>query len=85
MSASQRSLEMGLNPTPLPLTQLHCTQTLVHVREYVHLMCALAPNTFATPLNETIAILCHLHSLADVDLLSFVNDFHQEMDLVLNK
>jgi hypothetical protein len=33
--ASQRSPKMQLNPTPPPSTQLHHTQALVHVGEYV--------------------------------------------------
>jgi hypothetical protein len=45
----------------------------------------LAPNTFATPSTKTILAFCHFHPLAEVDLAFFVNDFHLEMDHVLDK
>jgi hypothetical protein len=45
----------------------------------------LAANTLAAPLVETIADLCHLHPLDEVDLAPFVNDFHLEMDFVLDR
>ncbi len=48
-------------------------------------MCTLAHNTHAAPSIETITALWHLHPLAVVDLLPFVDDFHQEMNLVLNR
>ncbi len=52
---------------------------------YVRIMCTLAPSTFVAPLVETIADLRHFHPLAEVDLSFFVNDFHLEMDFVLNR
>ncbi len=48
-------------------------------------MCALAPNTFVAPSTKTIVTLCHLHPLAKVDLPPFVNNFHPETNLVLEK
>ncbi len=83
--ASQRSLEITLDPTPLPLTRLCCAWALAHVGEYVQVVCALAPNTFATPLAKTIVALRHLHPLAKVDLPPFVDDFHLETNLVLDR
>ncbi len=41
---SQRSLEMALDHPPPPATQLCCAWALAHVREYVHVVHALAPN-----------------------------------------
>jgi hypothetical protein len=35
--------------------------------------------------SKPIATLCHFHPLVKVDLLPFVNDFHLEMDLVLDR
>jgi hypothetical protein len=40
---------------------------------------ALAPSA------ETITALHHFHPLAEIDLPLFVNDFHPEMNLVLDK
>ncbi len=74
--ASQRSLEMAPHLTPPPLARLHCTWTLVHVKEYVYVVHALAPNTLATPLVETITTLHHFHPLAKVKLPPFIEDFH---------
>jgi hypothetical protein len=37
------------------------------------------------PLVETIANLCHLHPLAEVDLPLFANDFHLEINFVLDR
>jgi len=76
---------MALDPIPPPLARLYCARTLVHVKEYARVVRVLAPNTFTTPLVETITAFCHLHPLVEVDLPPFVNDFHLEMDFVLNK
>jgi hypothetical protein len=43
----------------------------------------LVPNTPRAPLVETIAALCHLHRLAEVDFPLFVNDFHLKITFVL--
>jgi hypothetical protein len=75
---SQRSPNMAPDPTPLPSTQLCRTWGLIHVEEYARTVCALAP------LVETIATFQHLHPLAKVDLPPFVDDFHLEIDLVLD-
>jgi hypothetical protein len=83
--ASQRSLEMAPDPTPLPSTQLHRVQALVHVGEYVRTMCALAPNTLIAPSTETIVAFRHLHPLVEVDLPPFVNNFHPKTNLVLDR
>jgi hypothetical protein len=48
-------------------------------------MCVLAPTTHVAPLVKTIASLHHLHPLVEVDLPWFVDDFHPEMDLVLDR
>jgi hypothetical protein len=76
---------MAPDPNPPPSTQLRCAQALVHVREYVRTVCALAFGTLTTPLVKTIVAFRHLHPLVEVDFLHFVNDFHPEMDLVLDK
>ncbi len=76
---------MALDTTPLPLTWLRYTWALVHVGDYVQIMCALAPNTLATPLTKTIVAFCHLHPLAKVDLHPFVDNFHLETNLILDR
>jgi hypothetical protein len=48
-------------------------------------MHALAPNILTTPSTETIVAFCHLHPLAKVDFPPFVDDFHLNMDLVLDR
>jgi hypothetical protein len=67
---------MALDPASLPLARLHCTQTFIHVREYVHLLCVLAPNILTTQLVETIMVFHHFHPLAKVDFPPFVDDIH---------
>jgi hypothetical protein len=46
---------------------------------------ALAPNTLVTPLAKTITTFHHLHPLVEVDFPPFVDHFHLEMDLILDK
>jgi hypothetical protein len=41
-------------------------------------------NKPATPSNETTKVLCFLHPLIEVDLAPFVNDFHHEIEVILN-
>jgi hypothetical protein len=48
-------------------------------------MCALVPNILVAPLAKTITTFRHLHPLAKIDLPPFVEDFHLEMDLILDK
>jgi hypothetical protein len=76
---------MTLDIIPLPLARLCCAWAFVHVGEYVQAMCALAPKTLATPLAKTIVALRHLHPLAKVDLPPFVDDFHPNTNLVLDR
>ncbi len=76
---------MTLDPIPPPLAWLCHIQTFVHVGDYIQAMHTLAPNTPTTPSAETIMTLCHLHPLVEVDLPPFVEDFHPEMDLVLDR
>ncbi len=45
----------------------------------------MAPNTLATPSGKTITTPHHLHPLVEVDFPPFVDDFHLEMDLALDK
>jgi hypothetical protein len=52
---------MALNLIPPPLTQLHCTWALAHVREYVYVMHASAFNILMASSVETITTLCHFH------------------------
>ncbi len=68
------------------LHQHNCiTHNNTHVKNYVQTLHALAPNTLPTPLAKTITTLHHLHPLVEVDFPPFVNDFHLEMDLALDK
>jgi hypothetical protein len=48
-------------------------------------MHALAFNIFMAPLVETITTLCHFYALVKVNLPLFINDFHLEMDFILDK
>jgi hypothetical protein len=48
-------------------------------------MHALALSTLVVPLVETIIALCHFHPLVKVNLPLFIDDFHPEMDFVLDK
>jgi hypothetical protein len=41
-------------------------------------------STLATPFDETIGVLCFFHSLFEVDFPFFVDDFHLEMEIILN-
>jgi hypothetical protein len=82
---SQRSSKMTLDLISPPLKQLHRTWAFVHVGEYVRILCALAPNTPTAPSFETIVALCHLHRLAKVDLPLFVDNFHPEVNLILDR
>jgi hypothetical protein len=54
-------------------------------REYVQTICALTPNTLTTPSNETTGIFYLPHPFVKVDLLPFVNDFHLEMEVTLDR
>ncbi len=53
--------------------------------EYVQIVCALAPNIPTAPLVESVATFHHFHLLVKDYFPPFVNDFHLEMDLVLDK
>jgi hypothetical protein len=57
---------------------------LVHVGEYAQTMRALALSIHVAPLVKTIATFCHLHPLTEVDLPPFVDDFHPNIDIVLD-
>jgi hypothetical protein len=83
--AFHKRLELILNPTPPPSAQLCRTWALVHVEEYVLIVHALAPNTHVAPSDETMGILYFLHPTAEVDLPPFMNDFHLEMKVILNR
>ncbi len=58
---------------------------LAHVREYAWIVCALAPNTPIAPSDETMGVLRLLHSLVEVDLPPFVNDFHHKIEVNLDQ
>jgi hypothetical protein len=64
---------------------VHCAWALAHVGEYAQAMHALPPSTLVAPSIKTIATLRHFHPLADVDLPPFVDDFHPNTDLVLDR
>jgi hypothetical protein len=84
--ASQRSLEMTLDPTPLPLAWLFHTRTLAHVGVCLSSVCigALAPWHSCNPFKWNHCNPSPFHPLAEVDLPPFVNDFHLKMNLVLD-
>jgi hypothetical protein len=82
---SQRISKMALDPTPPPLTQLHCMRTLAHVREYARTMCALAPNTLVAPLVKTIATLHYLHPLPGLTSPFLLTIFIQRQIFVLDR
>ncbi len=48
-------------------------------------MRAFAPNSFVAPLAKTIATFHHFHPLVEVDFPPFVNDFHLEIDCILDR
>jgi hypothetical protein len=75
--------ESTLDSIPPPSTHLHHTHALAHVKEYAQIICTLAPNTIS-PSNETTKVLRLLHPLAEVDLSSFVDDFHPEIEVTLD-
>jgi hypothetical protein len=79
-----RCLDLITNPTPLPLTWLRHAQTLVHIGEYAWTLHALTPNTPIAPFDKAMWILCLLHPLAEVDFPPFIDDFHLEMEVILN-
>ncbi len=55
------------------------------MKEYAQAMRALTPKTHVAPLTETIATFRHFHPLPEVNLPPFVDNFHPETDLVLEK
>jgi hypothetical protein len=82
---SCKCLESTPNPTPPPLTRLHDAWAFVHVREYIQAIHALIANTLVTPFDEILKILCFLHPLVEVDFPPFVDDFHLEMIVTLDR
>jgi hypothetical protein len=77
-----RCLESILNPTPPPLTQLHCTWALTYVRKYVWIICALAPNIVATPFEDTTGVLTLV--ICWSWYLLFCPWFHTKMEIILD-
>jgi hypothetical protein len=47
-------------------------------------VCTLIPNTLAT-FDKTIKVLHFLHTIIAIDFPPFVNDFHCEMEVILNQ
>ncbi len=76
---------MAPDPIPPPLARFHYALALVHVGEYACVVRALAPTIHVALLVKTIATFHHFHPLAKVDLPSFVDDFHLQMNLVLDR
>jgi hypothetical protein len=72
----QKSSKIVMDPSPPLLAQLHHTQALAHVGEYVGTMCTLIPNTLTIPSDETMIALFLCHPFAHVNLHPFVDDFH---------
>ncbi len=52
--------------------------------EYVRAIHALTPNTPKAPLDKAMRILHLLHALVEVDFPLSVDDFHLEMEVILN-
>ncbi len=78
-------MELTLGPTPPPLTWLCNAWAFVNVGEYVWAIHALVLSTFVAPSNETKGVLCLLHPYAKVDLPPFIDDFHLETKVILEK
>jgi hypothetical protein len=53
--------------------------------EFVQAMHTLTLSILVVLVTETIVTLCHLHPLHEVDLFTFVDDFHPKIDFVLDK
>jgi len=77
-------LESILDFTPLPSAQLCRAWALAHVREHTQIIRTLVPNTHATTFDEIMGILHFFHTLVEVDLPSFVDDFHLEIEVTLD-
>jgi hypothetical protein len=74
--------KMALDLSPPPLAQL-CTQATTHVEKYLRGVCVLALKILVVPFDE-ITLTFHLfHSLQKVNLLTFVNDFHLDIKVML--
>ncbi len=80
-----KCLESTSNPTPFPSIRLHHTHAFANVGEYVWTICALFLNILATPFDKTIKVFCFLHQHVEVDLPFFIDDFHREMEVTLNR
>jgi len=76
---------MARDLNPPPSTQWCYARAFVHLGGYARAVRTLAPSFPTVPLTKTIVALHHLHPLAKVDLPHFVNNFHPEIDLVLDK
>jgi len=46
---------------------------------------ALASNTPITPFDKTVGVLRLLHPLVEVDIALFIDDFHYDMEVILNQ
>jgi hypothetical protein len=78
-------VESILDATTPPLARLCYTRALAHVGEYVWTIHALVLNTHATPVNKATATFRLLHPLVEVDLPPFINYFHLETKVILNR
>jgi hypothetical protein len=82
---SCKCLESTLDPTPPLSTQLSCAHAFVHVREYTQIVDALILNTPIAPFDKTTGVLCFFHPLVEVDIPFFVDDFHFNMEVTLDR
>jgi hypothetical protein len=78
-------LESTPEPAPPPLAQLCHAWALAHVEEYVLVIHTLTLSTHVAPSDETMGVLCFLHPAIEVDLPPFMDDFHPEMKVILNR
>jgi hypothetical protein len=70
---------------PASINTICHAQTFIHEKEYVQKICALVPSTHVAPSDKTTRVFHLLHPFAKVDLPPFVDDFHLEMEVTLDR
>jgi hypothetical protein len=78
-------VESILYPNPPPSVRLYHAWAPTHIGEYVQTISALIPNTFVAPFNETTKVFHFLHPLVEVNFPPFIDDFHFEMEVTLDR
>jgi hypothetical protein len=77
--------EINFRFYPPPSSQLFHAWALAHVGYYIRAIHALPLSRPTTPLDKTIGVLRFLHPLVEVHLPPFVDDFHPETKVILNR